>query len=182
VLVNQFKPSSKSFKNTFCIFIEMDAKIVEHLIPNHKSESGSQYFYTDKGMYRLSNHWGRLANSKWRLIAFEKESISKTKLGFAKWEDFYPDNDFENLYYLEANFEKQTVTYQHKNNPDFDKKPVLRNSLETAKKIKQARNILTLTNWAKHFNNNDINELRENIVNELIFSNKTLEDIKRNLS
>ncbi|MFM9987922.1 hypothetical protein [Flavobacterium sp.] len=160
----------------------MDAKIVEHLIPNHKSESGSQYFYTDKGMYRLSNHWGRLANSKWRLVAFETESISKTKLGFAKWEDFYPDNDFENLYYLEANFEKQTVTYQHKNNPNFDKKSVLRNSLETAKKIKQARNILTLTNWAKHFNNNDINELRKNIVNELIFSNKTLEDIKRNLS
>ena len=85
-------------------------------------------------MYRLSNLQGRLATSKWRLVALETESLSKIKLGFAKWEDFYPDNNFEKLYYLEANFEKLTVTYQHKNNPDFDNKPVLRNLLETAKK------------------------------------------------
>jgi hypothetical protein len=43
-------------------------------------------------MYRLSNHWGRLANSKWRLIAADTETSSKLKLGFAHWTDFYPDN------------------------------------------------------------------------------------------
>lgn len=181
MLQNKFKPNSKSFKNTFCVFKEVEITIVESLIPNYKSDAGSHYFYTEAGMYRLSNHWGRLANSKWRLIAMEPESASKTKLGFAKWDDFYPDNNFENLYYLEANFDKQTITYQHKNNPNYDKKAVLRNSLETAKRIKQARNIVTLTNWAKYFNNQNIDELRRNIVDELIFTNKSLEDIKRNL-
>ena len=80
-------------------------------------------------MYQLSNSWWRLENSKCRLVALKIESFSKIKLGFAKWEDFYPHNDFEKLYYLEANFEKLTVTFLHKNNPNFDCKPVLRNSL-----------------------------------------------------
>ena len=180
MLLNKFNPSSKSFKNTFCVFTEVEIKTVESLIPNYKSESGSQYFYTEAGMYRLSNHWGRLANSKWRLVAFELESTSKTKLGFAKWDSFYPDNNFEKLYYLEADFDKKTINYQHKNNPDFDNKSVLRNTLETAKRIKQARNILTLTSWAKYFSNQDIDELRENIITELIYTNKNLEEIKRN--
>lgn len=48
-------------------------------------------------MYRLSNHWGRLANSKWRLEPLEPETISKTKLGYACWENFYPDNNLEEL-------------------------------------------------------------------------------------
>lgn len=180
MLLNNFKPNSKSFKNTFCIFTEVESKIVESLIPNYKSESGSQYFYTEAGMYRLSNHWGRLANSKWRLVALEPESTSKTKLGFAKWDSFYPDNDFEKLYYLEANFDTKTINYQHRNNPYFDNKPVLRNTLETAKRIKQARNILNLTNWAKYFSNQNIDELRKKIINELIYTNKNLEEIKRN--
>ncbi|WP_395058932.1 hypothetical protein [Flavobacterium sp.] len=180
MLLNKFNPSSKSFKNTFCVFNEVEIKTIESLIPNYKSESGSQYFYTEAGMYRLSNHWGRLANSKWRLVAFEPESTSKTKLGFAKWDSFYPDNNFEKLYYLEADFDKNTINYQHKNNPDFDNTPVLRNTLETAKRIKQARNILTLTSWAKYFSNENIDELRKKIVNELIYTNKNLEEIKRN--
>ena len=182
MLKNKFKPNSKSFKKTFCIFNEIDSTIIRGLIPNYKSEAGSQYFYTEEGMYRLSNHWGRLANSKWRLIAMEPETPEKTKLGFAKWENFYPDNDFENLYYLEADFSKLTIIYQHRNNPDFDKKSVLRNSVETAKRIKQARNILTLTNWAKYYQNQNIDELRQFVVNELIYTNKSLEEIKRTIS
>lgn len=179
--LNPFKPNPKSFKNTFCVFKEVNVSIVEGLKPNYESDSGSRYFYDEKGMYRLSNHWGRLANSKWRLVAMEPESENRTKLGYADWTSFYPDNDVENLYYLEADFEKQIVTYQHKNNPDFDKKPVLRTSPETTKRIKQARNVLTLTNWAKYFDYSDINDLRKIIINELIFTNKSLEEIKRNL-
>ena len=180
MLLNKFKPNSKAFKNTFCVFNEIEIKTIASLIPNYKSESGSQYYYTEAGMYRLSNHWGRLANSKWRLIALEIETASKTKLGFAKWDGFYPDNNLEKLYYLEADFEKKTINYQHKNNPNFNNKSVLRNTLETAKRIKQARNILTLTSWAKYFSNQNIDELREKIINELIYTNKNLEEIKRN--
>ena len=108
---NTFKPKSKSFKNTFCIFHEIDQKVLENLILSYKSESGSSYYYTETGMYRLSNHWGRLANSKWRLIALTPESISKTKLGFASWNTFYTDNNHELLYYLEFDFQNKTTYF-----------------------------------------------------------------------
>ena len=99
---NSFKPSPNSFKKTFCVFIEVELSCVEELKSDYQSESGSQYFYSEKGMYRLSNHWGRLANSKWRLID-KGISNSKIKIGFAAWDSFYPDNDYELLYYLDWN-------------------------------------------------------------------------------
>ncbi|MEO8516845.1 MAG: hypothetical protein ABI426_08875 [Flavobacterium sp.] len=174
-----FKPNPKSFKNTFCVFQEVELQLIEGKKADFSSDSGSLYFYTKEGMFRLSNHWGRLANSKWRLVS-EIESKEKTKLGFASWNDFHPDNATENLYYLEVDYVKETVLYQHKNNPNFDDKAILRTALETTKRIKQARNILTLTNWAKYLEHSDINELRKEIITQLIYTNKSLEEIKQN--
>jgi hypothetical protein len=79
-----FRPSSKSFKNTFCVFQELPLSSLE-LTMQYASKSGSSYYYTKLGMYRVSNHWGRLANSKWRLEPMQTESGSKTKVGFAPW-------------------------------------------------------------------------------------------------
>lgn len=177
-----FRPSPKSFKNTFCVFQEVVLSSLEGLKVQYESKSGSSYYYTKVGMYRLSNHWGRLANSKWRLEAMEPESESKTKLGFAPWTHFYPDNAEEELYYLEMNYSKNTVNYQHKNNPDYSGKAILRTSFETTKKIKQIRNLLNLTSWAKYFEYEDLDLLRKEIIEELIFTNKTLEEIKRALN
>jgi hypothetical protein len=132
-------------------------------------------------MYRLSNHWGRLANSKWRLEPLVPETSSKTKLGFATWNSFYSDNSEEELYYLEVDYNKKTLNYQHKNNPNFDLKPVLRTSFETTKKIKQIRNLFALTSWAKYYNYDDLDVLRKTIIDQLIFTNKTLDEIKRAL-
>ena len=176
-----FRPSPNSFKNTFCVFHEIEAKAIENLEVQFESKSGSTYYYTELGMYRLSNHWGRLANSKWRLEPMEPASSSKTKLGFAPWDDFYPDNAEEELYYLEVNYTNKTVNYQHKNNPNYDAKAMLRTSFETTKKIKQIRNLFNLTSWAKYFEYDDIDLLRQHIINQLIFTNKTLEEIKRAL-
>jgi len=176
-----FRPSPKSFKNTFCVFQEIEVKAIGNLVVQYQSKSGSSYYYTELGMYRLSNHWGRLANSKWRLEPMEIVSSSKTKLGFAPWAEFYPDNAEEELYYLEANYTNNTVNYQHKNNPDYDTRAILRTSFETTKKIKQIRNLFNLTSWAKYFEHEDINDLRQQIIKELIFTKKTLEEIKREL-
>lgn len=176
-----FRPSPKAFKNTFCVFQEVLSDKIENLKSQYDSKSGSKYFYTEKGMYRLSNHWGRLANSKWRLEPLEPQTVSKFKIGFAAWDSFYPDNSEDELYYLEANYVLCTINYQHKNNPNFDKNAILRTSLETTKRIKQARNVLTLTSWAKYFDYDDINDLRKIIVEQLIYTNKTLDEIKREL-
>jgi hypothetical protein len=176
-----FKPAPKSFKNTFCIFIEVALSEIEGLQVSYKSDAGSTYFYTEKGMFRLSNHWGRLANSKWRLVANEVVMDSKFKLGFATWDSFYPDNNDEKLYFLEYDSKTNTINYQHKKSNTFDGKPILRTTFGTAKRIKQARNILTLTAWAKYYET-DIDVLRTEIIHELIFTEKTLDEIKRNLS
>jgi hypothetical protein len=176
-----FRPNPNSFKNTFCVFHEEKTEAVAKLLLQFESKSGSCYYYTEKGMYRLSNHWGRLANSKWRLEPLEPETASKTKLGFAKWSDFYPDNTIEELYYIQADYNHNTVNYQHRNNPDYDKKAILRTSFETTKRIKQIRNLLNLSAWAKHFEYEDLDILRQKIINELIFTNKTLEEIKREI-
>lgn len=176
-----FRPNPNSFKNTFCVFQEIDVKVIEKMPIQFESKAGSRYYYSESGMYRLSNHWGRLANSKWRLEPMEPETSSKTKLGFASWNDFYPDNTEEELYYLEVNYSKNTVNYQHKNNPNYDKKAILRTSFETTKKIKQIRNLFALTSWAKYFEYEDLDVLRQEIINELIFTNKSLDEIKRAL-
>lgn len=181
-----FRPSPKSFKNTFCVFQEVLPEKIQDLKVQYDSKSGSQYFYTKEGMFRLSNHWGRLANSKWRLEPMEQDGAetsndSKFKIGYASWDSFYPDNSEEELYYLEADYIKKTVNYQHKNNPNYDSKPILRTSFETTKKIKQIRNLLTLTSWAKYFEYDDIEQLRKIIIEQLIDTNKTLDEIKRAL-
>jgi hypothetical protein len=54
------------------------------------------------------------------------------------------------------NYDKNTVNYQHKNNPDYDGKAILRTSFETTKKIKQIRNLLNLTSWAKYYEYDDL--------------------------
>lgn len=176
-----FRPNPKSFKNTFCVFQEVTLESIEELQLQYQSKSGSCYYYSKNGMFRLSNHWGRLANSKWRLVPLDQESESKKKLGFASWNDFYPDNAVEEIYYIEADFESQTANYQHRNNPDFDKKAVLRTSFETRKRLKQIRNLFNLTSWASYFEFDDLNLLRKEIINELIYTNKSLDEIKRKI-
>ena len=181
-----FRPSPNSFKITFCVFQEVLSDKIENLKIQYESKSGSKYFYTEKGMYRLSNHWGRLASSKWRLEpmesdCFETRNDSKFKIGFASWNEFYPDNADEELYYLEANYVSRTVNYQHRNNPKYDNKAIVRTSFETVKKIKQIRNLFNLTSWAKYYDYDDIDNLRKTIIEQLIDTNKTLDEIKREL-
>lgn len=176
-----FRPSPKSFKNTFCVFKEVFLDKIEGLQVQYDSVSGSKYYYTKQGMFRLSNHWGRLANSKWRLEPMEEPTGSKFKLGFAAWEEFYPDNANEDIYYLQVDYAMRTVNYQHKNNPNFDNKAVLRTSFETAKKIKQIRNLFNLTSWAKYFEYDNLDDLRKEIIEQLIYTNKSLEEIKREI-
>ena len=119
-MISSFRPNPNSFKNTFCVFKEVNLILIRDLKTNFESKSGSIYYFTELGMYRLSNHWGRLANSKWRLDPSEPNTTSKTKLGFASWDSFYPDNNEQKLYYLEVDYSLKTVNYQHKNNPIYN--------------------------------------------------------------
>ena len=94
--------STNFFKHTFCEFQQVDDfTFLEKT--NYKSKSESSYFYTDEGVYRKSNHWGRVANCRWKLISNENYKNQQIVIGFAKWIDFYPINSSEKIFFIDVN-------------------------------------------------------------------------------
>ena len=169
-------------KHTFCIFEEVDFTIVQNLKANYKSKSGSLYYFTEEGVYRHSNHWGRAANCKWRLVGNSKMNHSNshsTKTGFANWDAFYPDNETEKLYFIEADYALKLVNFYHKKSKNYTPEKVLRTAPETTKCIKQIRTLLKETAWANHYREKDIEVLRKVIIEKLVTTNMTLLEIKR---
>ncbi|HQW68207.1 MAG TPA: hypothetical protein PLH25_00955, partial [Flavobacterium sp.] len=71
------------------------------------------------------------------------------------------------------------VNFYHKLSPDYEPKYVLRNTSETAKKIKIIKEILTETAWSKHLLFDDLDELRMEIVEQLITTEKSFLEIKK---
>ena len=168
-------------KHTFCEFLEVDATAIPNIEWHYMSKSGSGYCFIEEGVYRISNHWGRAANCRWRLISEIINPNQKERIGYAKWTDFYPNNETENFFYVEVNFDTKEVTFQHKNNPNYDEKAVLRNASETAKIIRQIKEILESDTWAKYLDYNDLEELRRDVIQKLITTNIPLQTIKKEL-
>ena len=174
------KYNSKNFhKHTFCLWKEVSQTDFELQKSHFKSKSGSEYFFTEEGVYRISNHWGRAANCRWRLIALENYKNQETKVGFAKWIDFYPNDETTNLFFIQVDFEMKTVDFFHKDMPFYDNKATLRNANVTAKTIKFIKEILNGTSWSEHLNYTDLDELRKEICFQLQFSITTINEIKR---
>ena len=176
-------------KHTFCEFIEVDATAIPNIEWHYKSKSGSGYCFTEEGVFFILYHWGRAANCRWRLISSASSNTSSRakinnsqhRIGYAKWTDFYPNNETENFFYIEVNFETKEATFQHKNNPNYDGKAVLRNASETAKVIRQIKEILESDTWAKYLDFDDLEELRRDIIQKLITTNIPLQTIKKEL-
>jgi hypothetical protein len=153
-------------------------KSIIDIKPNYRSKSGSSYYFTEQGVYRYSNHWGRAANCKWRLIPAETNK-GRTKVGYANWSDFYPDNDIEKLYFIEVDYSTQSVYFNHFKSNLYSSDKLLRTSAETAKIIKQIRVLFEETAWAKYLKANSIEVLRKEIIEQLISTNRTLQEIKK---
>lgn len=167
------------YKYTFCEFTEVE--FTNELEIHHKSKSGSQYNFTKEGVYRISNHWGRASNCRWRLISDIKNPNQKERIGFAKWSDFYPNNESDAFFYIDVNFEAATVTFQHKNHPNYDGKAVLRTAAETAKIIRQIKELYASESWAKYCDTEDVGQLRKEIVQLACYSALSLSQIKQKL-
>jgi hypothetical protein len=83
------------FKHTFCDFTKVNEDFFTENEIHFKSKAGSNYSYTKEGVYRYSNHWGRVANCRWKLIGNEKLKSQNFYLGFASWSSFYPLDEKE---------------------------------------------------------------------------------------
>ena len=162
------------FKHTFCEFLQVD----DFDFPkntHYKSKSDSYYFYTEDGVYRKSNHWGRVANCRWKLISNENYKNQKTVIGFAKWSDFYPINSSEKIFSIKVDFELKTTRIQI----NQDTKGIQNFTFNVAqKRVKQIHHLFKNNQWANYFDE-PLETLQEKIITEFINSNKTLQEIKR---
>lgn len=164
------------FKHTFCEFHQVDNfDFPENT--NYKSKSESTYFYTEEGVYRKSNHWGRVANCRWKLIASNTYKNQNTVIGFAKWSDFAPINSTEKLFFIEVNFDEKSAKLQPKKENSTN---YLFTFSEAQKRIKQIQHLFKDDKWSNYFNL-EITELQFKIISKFINSDKSLQEIKREL-
>ena len=167
-------------KHTFCIFTEVDAGKLQKTKPDYTSKSGSMYHFNENGVYRISNHWGRAANCKWRLQPLENGMKNSVRIGYANWNEFHSDNDIERLYYIEMDADMETVSYNHVNNSD-GRSVFLRTASATAKRIKQIRHLMATDQWLKHLPVGDTVTAKKALFRDLISADSSLHEIKRGL-
>lgn len=165
--------------HTFCIWKEVLFQEVEFLKINYRSQSGSQYIFTNEGLYRISNHWGRVANCHWRLLPLAEFKSQNNTVAFAKWSDFYSNDDSSKLFYLKVNLADKEVNFYHKESLCNSEKVIFRNAKETSKTIRVIKEVLNENDWAKYLKYEDLETLRNQIVCELVNSEKSFLDIKR---
>lgn len=165
-------------KHTFCVWQEVNESDLPQNKPDYTSRSGSSYFFTDEGVYRRANHWGRAANCKWRLLSLP-EHEGRTKIGFAKWTDFYPDNELQKLYFITVDFQSRTVQYHHRNCPNFQANCFLRTAADTMKLVRTIRQLLSDNRWTAYYPNRNPEELERELINQLVDSGKSLQQIKK---
>lgn len=167
--------NKSTMRNSFCIWTEVDLQEIQKQNPQYISQSGSQYFYLNDGVYRLSDHWGRAANSKWRLTPMNNE-LRKVRLGFANFTDFHKDNLHEKLYFIEVDFKNELVFFNHKNNKKPNCTAILRIATETTKSIRKIRKLIENQSWTRHFVDDKI---LEKVILEIINTDRAVLEIKK---
>ena len=165
--------------HTFCIWTEVPFAEIEGVKINYKSKSGSQYIFTKLGLYRISNHWGRVADCHWRLVPLEQFKNQNNTVAFAHWADFYSNDETSKLFFVKVNYDTKTVNFYHKETSEYDGKAILRTANQTAKTIKIIRQIFNEIAWAKYIDYDDLNLLRKEIVHELVTTENSFITIKR---
>ncbi len=171
------------YKNTYCVFKGVSLREITRRKPNYRSDSGSTYYYTKNGVYRLSNHWGRAAKCNWRLVSEIAIEIDDLRLGYADWVDFRENLSQDiDAYYIAVDFEQKVVTYKHKDDPGYDQKAIIRPVDATRKLIKQIKNLLEDHKWAKYYDYEDLDTFRKEIILELVNTNKSLQQIRQELA
>lgn len=144
-----------------------------------QSKSGSYYSYTDEGVYRYSNHWGRVASCRWKIKGIESYKNQAYYVGFAKWIDFYPLNDSDKVFFIDVNFETKQAKISRITSEEISSN-YLMNAVLVNQRLKQIQNLFKEYKWAKYMDA-PIDELREILITKMINSNTSLDILKREL-
>lgn len=156
-------------KHTFCVFKEMDLEGLNFAKANFVSKTNSAYIFTAEGVYRKSNHWGRVANCKWKLIANKVVSKNRVRVGYANWTDFRSENEHEANYIIVFDAANWSVDYVHF--VDTNDQTLRRTAAETTKRLKEIRQILDNQNWIEYYEIVDKDAFLKNIVSQMIATN-----------
>lgn len=167
------------FKHTYCEFQLIQNDFFKQKSTHFKSKSGSLYFYTNEGVYRYSNHWGRVANCRWKISSVKDYKNQNYYIGYANWIDFFPLNTSEKNFYLEVDFLNKEVEVCCKRENDTTTNFLM--TLDLAlKKLKQIKTIFKEYKWAYYFNEN-IDVLRKELILNLVSTQKDLHVLKQDL-
>lgn len=162
-------------KNTFAVFKKTEQPngfVKLHYISKH----GSQYFFTEDGVYRYSNHWGRVGNCRWRLENIDYKQQTNYR-GFCRWEHFYENREGIPLFFIEQT-DDGSYCCNHKSNAN-GKEVVLRTAADAAKILKKIKELTSETSWAKYLKYDDLEELKKYFITELIHSSKNFNQIRK---
>ena len=162
------------FKHTFCEFHQVD----DFEFPkdaHFKSNANSRYFYTKEGVYRKSNHWGRVANCHWKIIGNQHTKNQQNITGFAAWDAFFPINSSEKNFVIVVDFDQNTASIQSKKNTH--NAPVF-SFVEAQQRLKKIRELLQNDAWTIYFLQ-DSKQIKQLVVYEFLNSSKSLQQIKQ---
>ena len=82
------------------------------------------------------------------------------------------------MFYIEINEAKTEVYFNHKSNPNYSNQ-VLRNASETAKRIKEIKEVLQSNSWSKYLVFDDFEEIRRKMLSELSNTNESFVNLRK---
>lgn len=170
---------SNFFKHTYCEFEQVNDDFFLNNKPQYISKSGSSYFYTEEGVYRYSNHWGRVANCRWKISGIENYKNQSNYVGYSSWLNFYPLSNFDKAFYLKQDSENDLPKiYRIKEDSSLGSYLM---TLEFAqKRLKQIKALFKDYKWAQYYSQ-DIEIVRKELISKLINSEESLQKLKHSL-
>ena len=170
--MNTFSPKN-FYKQTYCLFKEVTDQT--ELKFTYKSRSSSQYLYTEKGVYRYANHWGRVAQCKWPIQTLNSFKNQQYYVGFALWSDFFSLQATDKLFSIVVNFSQQNSCILKSETthggPLYSISEALLKQKEIAKMFKNTR-------WCAYAEA-DAAELTQKAITAYLNSSDSLNEIKR---
>lgn len=167
------------YRSTYCEFEMQNINFFDDMKAHFQSKSGSYYYYTEDGVFRYSNHWGRVANCRWKIQGIDNYKNQQYYVGYANWSSFYPLNSIDKVFYLEVDYTKAKASIKRVEE-GLENNHFLMNSELVHQRLKQIQTLFKEYKWARYYEE-DIDVLRKKIINKLITTNKTLEQVKLEL-
>lgn len=166
-------------KHTYCEYKIIDKDFFIDKPTHYKSKSGSQYYFTELGVYRYSNHWGRVGNCSWKINNVKDYKNQNYYIGYAGWKDFFPLNSSEKLFYLKVDFSTGKAKICIKKEHEISSRFLMNIDLAT-KRLKEIKILFKDYKWATYYSSN-IELVRRQLVYKLLESDTSILELKQHL-